>query len=458
MRINCATAGAVLALCLAASGAIVPEVTDVQFAQPNGSRRVAITYTLANAPAIVTVDICTNGVSIGDANLHYFTGDVNRLVTNKTAATETHTAVWQADKSWPGRVITDASVTAVVRAWATDNPPDYMVVDLVAENTVNYYTSADALPDGGLANDVYRTERLVMRRIHAKGETFMMGANELSPDDPLYASERPHQAQLDHDYWMAIYELTVAQYDAIPGPTRTYNAWATGMRPRINLNYNVLRESSGNGANAACRYPNPPAANSLLGILRAKTGLAFDLPGEAEWEYACRAGSRAGQWNDGSEYVIDVTLFNTGAASGADRGLHVVDSNLERLGRYRKNGGMDYNGNTWGNFSSWNVDPATGGTAEVGSYAPNAWGLYDMHGNAREICLDYFKEDITGDCGAVNTTANSDGTHVLRGGSLQDGPILCRSGSRAFRAAGHTTSSERRDEVEGCRLVCPIGE
>ena len=81
-----------------------------------------------------------------------------------------------------------------------------------------------------------------------------------------------------------------------------------------------------------------------------------------------------------------------------------------------------------------------------------------MHGNAREICLDYFKEDITGDYGAVNATANSDGTHVLRGGSLQDGPILCRSGSRAFRAAGHTTSSERRDEVEGCRLVCPIGE
>lgn len=443
----------------------VPQVSDVTMYQSVGTRRVTVHYTLANAPAIVIVDICTNGVSIGDANLHYFTGDCNKVVqpgTNKTVH-------WQSDKSWPDHEIVGNHVTAKVYAWALDNPPDYMVADLIAENAVNYYTSLEAFPDGGLTNDVYRTDRIVMRRIHAKGESFTMGSRDLNSTDAQYVRETPHQAQFDHDYWMAIYELTGRQYVHIRGTGRRA-AWIdTGngmeayadMRPMINLNYNHLRESSGNSGDSTYRYPNAPAPESVLGRLRARTGVAFDLPGEAEWEFACRAGTDIGVWNDGSAYRLNFTQCNTSASGGAQNGgtgRWGIDANLNNLARYSLNNGQNNKGG-WGDWWGWDVD-VDKATARVGSYRPNAWGLYDMHGNAPEICLDYFKVDISGDNGAINTTDNGDNTHVMRGGSFQSGPITCRAASRQYRAAdyAYNNSGDLRSFEDGCRLVCRIGE
>ena len=458
-----------LSLMLAATAAIadsiVPEVSNVSMWQSVGSRKVNITYTLANAPAIVIVDICTNGISIGDANLHYFTGDCNKVVqpgANKRVA-------WQSIKAWPGHEVVGNDVTAKVYAWPLDNPPDYMVADLIVTSNVTYYTSLEAFPDGGLTNDVYRTDRIVMRRIHAAGETFTMGSQDLNSTDAQYARETLHQAQFDHDYWMGIYELTGRQYVHMCGTGRRA-AWvnhgdgmvANGdMRPMINLNYNHLRESSGNSGDSTYRYPNDPAPDSVLGRLRAKTGVAFDLPGDAEWEYACRAGTGSGVWNDGSAYRLNFTQCNTSASGGAQNGgsgRWGIDANLSQLARYSLNNGQNNKGG-WGDWWGWdvNVDKAT---ARVGSYRPNAWGLYDMHGNAPEICLDYFKVDISGDNGAINTTPNADDTHVLRGGSFQLGPITCRSASRQFLEANkaYNYSDDLRGFEGGCRLVCRIGE
>jgi formylglycine-generating enzyme required for sulfatase activity len=107
---------------------------------------------------------------------------------------------------------------------------------------------------------------------------------------------------------------------------------------------------------------------SFLGRLRAKTGLTFDLPTEAQWEYACRAGT-TGALHDGTVNIASET----------------VDASLAQLGRYAYNGGRP-NG-TGTPVVSCATNEAT---AEVGSYIPNAWGLYDMHGNVFEWCLDGF--------------------------------------------------------------------
>ncbi len=248
---------------------------------------------------------------------------------------------------------------------------------------------------------------------------------------------------------MSVFELTGGQYANIPGPSRAAYCVTDNpdgpVRPMINLNYNLLR-----GANA--HYPDAPAASSVLGLLSAKTGVAFDLPGEAEWEYACRAGNGSGYWNDGSAITRKFKTWGTTvAATRWD-----TEPPLSNLARYARTGGTDFSvyGSS-GTFFGWQAGTDEG-SAPVGSYAPNTWGLYDMHGNAMEICLDYYKEDITGDNGAINVTDNGEATHVARGGSLQLGPISCRSAARTPRAAGYSLS-EIRTQCDGCRLVLRIG-
>ena len=144
--------------------------------QDGVTRRVTVTYDL-DEPAIVTMDVLTNGVSIGDANLHYVSGDCNKLVKEG----EGRTLYWNPEKAWPGYKFTTPVVTVKLTAWATNAPPDYMVVDLATSGNVSFYTSEDALPGGLLKNEAYRRTKLVMRKIHqpASGKWTMGVSAEL---------------------------------------------------------------------------------------------------------------------------------------------------------------------------------------------------------------------------------------------------------------------------------------
>jgi formylglycine-generating enzyme required for sulfatase activity len=103
---------------------------------------------------------------------------------------------------------------------------------------------------------------------------------------------------------------------------------------------------------------------------------------------------------------------------------------------------------------------ATNGTAIVGSYAPNAWGLYDMHGNVWEWCLDWYEDNINVHGGAVNidpaTPANtlsgaSGAKRVMRGGSLNSAAGTCRPASRS------NNPPPTRSDSMGFRVLCSAG-
>ena len=410
------------ALCAATlfgSATDVPVVSGVTFDQPGGGRTVTVTYNLQYAPAVVTVDVLTNGVSIGADKVTYLEGDVNKVVQPGARQFK-----WFAKRDWPDQLITDNIVSVKLRAWALTEPPPYMVADLETPSNVTYYASVDSLPDGGLSNRLYKTSRLVMRRIDAVGVRWNMGAHKTEPGYLSRTQDTIHSVQLTNDYYIGVFQLTQGQWYRIAGAYPTYADVTTeGERDVYPLQYITFVEMrevapsvtvSSPVGDSTYHYPAAPAPDSFLGRLSSHTGVAFDLPGECEWEYACRAGNYGAKWGDGSIATL----------SGG--GNNTTDSALSPLATYWTNPAM---------------------CTPVGSHNSNWWGLYDMHGNVWEMCLDIYTENITGLGGAINTVANSDSYNA-------NGKLLHseRGGARHSRAY-QCQSSYRDKDPEGSRTV-----
>ena len=129
--------------------------------QDAATREITVNYTLSE-PAIVTLDVLTNGVSIGAGNVKSAWGDVN-----KKLAAGNHTLTGQPLEDWPVNLSTEDCQIAVV-PWSLENPPPYMVVMLGMASNVNFYASADAVP-WGVVSDFSRRYQMVFSRIPAAG-------------------------------------------------------------------------------------------------------------------------------------------------------------------------------------------------------------------------------------------------------------------------------------------------
>ena len=395
---------AVVGLIMAATAEPVVKASSVTMTQRGDT--VTIRYEIENEPGVVTVDIQTNGVSIGGQYLTHFAGDVNRLVD-----VGQHTMTWKPRKAWPDEKIVDG-VTAVVTAWATNAPPDYMAVHLVAAETVRYYADKESVPFG-VTNDMYKTDWLLMRKIPAANVSWRMG----SPTTETGRFEKREKARLvtlTNDFYIGVYPCTQRQYELIHGdrPSSFNNNAYYATRPVQKIDYNSLR-----GATPTYDWPTTDFAvdpNGFFGLLRKLSGInTFDFPCDAEWEFACRAGT-------------GTAIYGSSLAAIACQGR-------------TQSPGAD-------------VD-TTKGTDAVGNYEPNAFGLYDMIGNVWEYCRDWFQETTTDFDPLTGPTASSgnssgNGCRIARGGAWYRTSEFLRSAHR------HPFNPTNPDVQNGFRVWC----
>ncbi len=257
-----------------------------------------------------------------------------------------------------------------------------------------------------------RTTKLVMRKIPAKGKSFIMGRSNDACLADSSNNQIAHSVSFTNDYYMAVYELTVGQIEAAKeflGCTSQHtvnhtNEWRRAERPigihAPSVRRHIIYWPTNGHAEVDVTY-------SLVNILRKETGdTTWDLPTEAVWEYACRAGTD--------------TDFNCGLNYTAGNGTYSGRTLQAKLMRCTDNSGFSHSNLSTGDF---NQRPEDGGSAVVGTYAPNAWGLYDMLGNVNELCLDSYVADIssyTGDdpWGPVHSdVGNHESWRVHRGGA-----------------------------------------
>jgi len=209
--------------------------------------------------------------------------------------------------------------------------------------------------------------------------TFQMGSPTINN-----STQPVHQVTLSVPFWMGKYEVMQAEYQSVLGSNPSY--FASGP----NAPLRPVEQVSWNSAVAYCQALT--ATEQAAG--RVPAGYQYRLPTEAEWEYCCRAGTTT-EWNTG-------TSLSTSQA---------------------------------------NFGGVIGQTTTVGSYAPNAFGLHDMHGNVREWCLDSYALYAPGPVTDPFVTGGP--YRVFRGGSwhtYSTAPV-CRSASRHYFTPGYADSN-----------------
>ncbi len=339
---------------LAIGAAADPVVSNVTASQrKDGSGLVDVYYTLAGATADVRVDLAFSNDNGNTWNVipspNTLTGDVGNGITSGTG----RHIVWDAARD--RAQVYWSQARARVRASALGQSVSFM------------------LP-GGI--------ELEMVRIPAG--TFLMGSNL----DPGYSStsEAPvHTVTIGEDFFLGRYEITQNQWYAVMGKFPDTQSPSGLDYPVIYVSWNDAQEF----------------------VMRLNTlGIGtFRLPTEAEWEYACRAGSTT-RW-----------CFGDDPALLAD-------------------------------YAWYSANNTPSGAKVVGQKLPNAFGLYDMHGNVREWVQDWYHSSYTGapaDGSAWEDPVGS--TRVLRGGACNASAVACRSASRYSR------TPDRRYSYYGLRVV-----
>jgi len=227
-------------------------------------------------------------------------------------------------------------------------------------------------------------DKVTLKLVLIPAGKFMMGSPVNEPGRDFDEGPR-RMVTVTRPFYMGVYEVTQEQYECVMGKNPSH----------FNGAVNPVEMVSWNDAMEFCRK------------LSAKSGRTVRLPTEAEWEYACRAGTK--------------TRF----------GFRGDETDLHKYGNYCDRS------NT-GGFAHQDKAHSDGydKTAPVGRFKPNAFGLYDMHGNLAELCSDLYQKHYRG-LETTDPKGPKTGSYgercVMRGGCWADPPRFCRSADRNWK-------------------------
>lgn len=408
----------------------VPAVSGVSFyRRSNGVLRFK--YVLSNDPAVVTVALSSPSGHIDESTYTNLTGDVNCLVQPGVRRFDLRLG-----PEWEALGLSDGDIRVNVRAWMISSPPDYMVMSLTnSQEKVAYYVSTNAFPVQ-FASERHKTTHLVMKRVHAANVEFRMGSPE--NESLRQSNEALRWAILSKDYYIGIYPVTKRQHDLAVGFVSSDSFWGdarfSGVRrddwPVCRISFSMLRSyphGLGNGEGNLCGGPGSPGYQHIpawpadghemyltnrvrcacqsngswfpyMASWRSRYGFEFDLPTEAQWEFACRGGLQTRDY------------FATTVANYAETSQWCRDLDA----------------------AAWTVRNSTNETLQlpvvhsVGLKPANPFGLYDMIGLVGEWCLDLYElpaasttpvRDPIGKSGFAGVHFSRNDKPVLKGGS-----------------------------------------
>ena len=411
-------------------------VYDVKF-QPRTPWNGLVDISYSVACDDPNADIYINPTAYdGDRRITLFPKTLTGDGAESTVKPGKHVLTWDAKKD----LGVFAAANFSVKIFAGRRLPRYVVVDLSSGADSANYPVRFSATGPNVSNDICRTTELWLRLV-PPGE-FWMGSpkDELGRNDD---NEDLHHVTLTKPFYMGVFEVTQKQWELVRGDNPSYfcNAPNQDVRPVERMWYDDIRGHYDRYSPSSTKIDG----QSFIGKVRAKAHFdGFDLPSEVRWEYACRAGA-------------DVAL-NSGKNIEGING----DPNTDEIAWYYAN--RD-------NGQSCAYDSVDVGTVKVGLKPSNALGLYDMHGNVREWCLDSYywshagvsaisswKNNHLGYLDVIDPVVPSNGysesnnERMVRGGGWSSDAKDCRS---AFRSSQRCSTAY--DKSLGLRVCCEAG-
>ena len=332
----------VAAICAAACAFADPTITidRVQQRYPwNGLVDIDYTVSGVEVPTDYTVTFAWSSETAGQADVAATFAEIAGC--DLPTADGSYRVTWNAAADGLDFLAADFSLTAAINyAPVSEAEADFMVIDVSAgkdatEYPVRYIRTGADYSTANFNWNRYKTTRIVLKKV--KAGAFWMGTGNVSKG----TGETRHRVRLTDDYWMGIFETTQGQMTSVApkliSDYKTNDGSELAVeRPVAHISYDEIM------------HPTDGVIERLNARAKSAGGVlgGFRLPSEAEWEYACRAGTEtAYSW--GSDSKDDVEQY------------------------------------------AWTGSNSSSMPHPVGLKLPNNWGFYDMHGNVMEWCCDW---------------------------------------------------------------------